>query len=929
MATPQSTLPRPDQDSGQDEKYNPNTQARELYKQELTPGELAAQDQKEAADREATGGGISPLNGGLYAASPGGKRTISGKGKRKGGPLAIILTILGIGGGLGLGSIAGGGVFFQMSNVFTTAFDKSSLSLRLNTNKALQQKINGVRNAFDQTSEGKCNVACRLGTVNESMRNNLLSPNNGFKAEFGDRKFGGRYTIKSVTFPDGTVVSSRAEFDAAMSDRAKARLFNQAFNNRIKFFLNGSRFGLSLQSKFGINRLAKVSGTTEKEVHSSLRAATGAPLPDADGNIDDTSKNNRKDRINKSLSGKASRGAGKVTNVAGTGCLVYDVGRLGLSVAELEKAATFAAFALVFLSQKDLIMSGQADATVISTLGAQLLDNGNGAATDSALYKRAAFGDTVASSSRFSIKPTGALTDVMSRFFTGTNGFSKGALHTSCSTSENPAVTVAICAAQSVPGLAAAGIGAVISFAICNVTNFAAGFFIGQIISALIPAVVDVIVDSDLIIPDETTAGNDAGEVIGLGAQLMLNGKSAVNGLSAATSSDEIVAFENATSDLIAEDRAIARLNARGDQFNPGNPDSFISSFVQKLNISSFGGSSFSGSSFYNASSSMLAIFPRSLSLIGQSAFAETYPLGYSEAGIYTKDGCEKLSSIGVLADSNCVETYVSTPEELGADINVVLGWMISNNQINPNTGAAISGSTYAKYIAHCGKGRVDPLGQSSMSIADPDYLWGDGSNCQGRGTDMTNIRVFDQRMAIEDMLDGFPKSESANATAVLPVDDDYVVTSDFGLREKPCPTCPANHAGIDFSNFPGGSSGRPVYSVLPGTVTEAGRGNNTFVSIAHDDGAVAQYLHMELGDILVKVGDVVTKGQRIGSIGNAGDSTGPHLDFRVYIDGVDLSQHKEIEAALTSPDDWMANSGLKYLRPTKYLSIYGVEIRL
>ena len=91
------------------------------------------------------------------------------------------------------------------------------------------------------------------------------------------------------------------------------------------------------------------------------------------------------------------------------------------------------------------------------------------------------------------------------------------------------------------------------------------------------------------------------------------------------------------------------------------------------------------------------------------------------------------------------------------------------------------------------------------------------------------------------------------------------------------------NHAAIDIG-LPTGSS---VWASDDGIIEYSGwsRGGwgNTIV-VNHGDGRKTRYSH--LSKVLVAVGDTVTKGQNIALSGNTGRSTGPHLDYRIYING-------------------------------------------
>jgi murein DD-endopeptidase MepM/ murein hydrolase activator NlpD len=64
---------------------------------------------------------------------------------------------------------------------------------------------------------------------------------------------------------------------------------------------------------------------------------------------------------------------------------------------------------------------------------------------------------------------------------------------------------------------------------------------------------------------------------------------------------------------------------------------------------------------------------------------------------------------------------------------------------------------------------------------------------------------------------------------------------------------------------------------------------HENWVMVRHLDGTVARYIHLMQGGADVDVGDAVAQGQRIGSSGNSGNSTGPHLHFDVQTCGPNL----------------------------------------
>ncbi|MBZ9715445.1 M23 family metallopeptidase [Deinococcus multiflagellatus] len=96
-------------------------------------------------------------------------------------------------------------------------------------------------------------------------------------------------------------------------------------------------------------------------------------------------------------------------------------------------------------------------------------------------------------------------------------------------------------------------------------------------------------------------------------------------------------------------------------------------------------------------------------------------------------------------------------------------------------------------------------------------------------------------------------------------------------------PYSPA-HLGLDLA----APAGTPFVAARAGRVTEsrfdAGTGWGWTIVLDHGDGMTTRYSHNSAN--LVRVGQVVETGQVIGRVGSTGNSTGPHLDFRVMVDG-------------------------------------------
>jgi murein DD-endopeptidase MepM/ murein hydrolase activator NlpD len=99
-----------------------------------------------------------------------------------------------------------------------------------------------------------------------------------------------------------------------------------------------------------------------------------------------------------------------------------------------------------------------------------------------------------------------------------------------------------------------------------------------------------------------------------------------------------------------------------------------------------------------------------------------------------------------------------------------------------------------------------------------------------------------------------------------------------FGYRRHPLLRTVRLHSGLDYK----GAVGDPVSAAATGTVAVAGRegGYGNYVRIDHGNGLQTAYAH--LLNYNVKPGQCVSKDEVIGSLGNSGVSTEPHLHFEV-----------------------------------------------
>ncbi|AII11209.1 hypothetical protein EP51_45020 (plasmid) [Rhodococcus opacus] len=125
--------------------------------------------------------------------------------------------------------------------------------------------------------------------------------------------------------------------------------------------------------------------------------------------------------------------------------------------------------------------------------------------------------------------------------------------------------------------------------------------------------------------------------------------------------------------------------------------------------------------------------------------------------------------------------------------------------------------------------------------------------------------------------------------TSIAPVSG--TLTSNYGARWG------TTHYGLDIAN----DIGTPIVSVTDGTVLEAGpaSGFGLWVRILQDDGTVGVFGH--INEALVTAGQKVRAGEQIATVGNRGQSTGPHLHYEVW----------QPDGVKADPAAWLRNRGI------------------
>lgn len=149
-----------------------------------------------------------------------------------------------------------------------------------------------------------------------------------------------------------------------------------------------------------------------------------------------------------------------------------------------------------------------------------------------------------------------------------------------------------------------------------------------------------------------------------------------------------------------------------------------------------------------------------------------------------------------------------------------------------------------------------------------------------------------------------------AKLPTAMPIESYPYLSSSYGWRRNPFNGQVSRHEGLDFSAPPGTPIRAATGGVVRTVTVHSGYGN--MVEIDHGEGLVTRYAHAKV--ILVKEGELVTRGQMIARVGSTGLSTGPHLHFevrkddkaldpRVFLAGQPLiSPSPGIQSVATSP---------------------------
>jgi murein DD-endopeptidase MepM/ murein hydrolase activator NlpD len=131
------------------------------------------------------------------------------------------------------------------------------------------------------------------------------------------------------------------------------------------------------------------------------------------------------------------------------------------------------------------------------------------------------------------------------------------------------------------------------------------------------------------------------------------------------------------------------------------------------------------------------------------------------------------------------------------------------------------------------------------------------------------------------------------------------ILGSAFGWRIDPITGGSALHTGLDFQ----AETGSPILAAAGGVVVtqEYHPAYGNMVEIDHGNELITRYAHAS--KVFVKKGDLIKRGQKIAEVGTTGRSTGPHLHFEVWVEGVPQDPQKFLNAGSGVPGTQLAKA--------------------
>jgi murein DD-endopeptidase MepM/ murein hydrolase activator NlpD len=147
--------------------------------------------------------------------------------------------------------------------------------------------------------------------------------------------------------------------------------------------------------------------------------------------------------------------------------------------------------------------------------------------------------------------------------------------------------------------------------------------------------------------------------------------------------------------------------------------------------------------------------------------------------------------------------------------------------------------------------------------------------------------RDRDSEFKITEKIDSAPTSSEGSGKISSPTSGGVIYGSKFGMRLHPIHKKWKMHGGLDIK----ASSGQPLFAIEDGTIVRNMRdgGGGNIVSLKGKTGRIWTYMHLKSPSPR-KVGEEILSGEEIGSAGQTGTATGPHLHLSLKMNSLSSS---------------------------------------
>ncbi len=256
----------------------------------------------------------------------------------------------------------------------------------------------------------------------------------------------------------------------------------------------------------------------------------------------------------------------------------------------------------------------------------------------------------------------------------------------------------------------------------------------------------------------------------------------------------------------------------------------------------------------------------------------ESYLFEYLDDPAESPEREVELPHVSVLASIDPVTRTIAkgdTLSEISEEYGISLGTLISFNKIQDvrkikiGTSLKIPNSNGVLYTVRKGDNLSSIADRHDVSLND--IL--DANDLE------TSVITSGQELFIPGAeISSFELKKATGQLFVYPVRGS--LSSPFGMRNDPFTGVRRMHYGIDLANY----TGTPVKASMEGTIITVGYSSRTYgnyIIMKHAGGFQTLYGHLH--DVYVTNGMYVRQGQTIGTVGNTGRSTGPHLHFSIY----------------------------------------------